>query len=570
MRVWLALAGLLLIGGAAAVEQIESFHSDIQIMADGAMEVTETIAVRAEGSLIRRGIYRDFPTDYRDRYGNRVNVKFSLMGATRDGEVEGTRVERLSNGLRVYLGRADYFLPTGSYRYAITYRTNFQLGYFEQFDELYWNVTGLGWDLPILQASATVRLPEPVDPDRLQLAAYTGPRGSRAGDYEVSTQTPGVIRFDATRRLGPREGLTIAVGFPKGLVPEPSVADRGARFFSDNLGLLVGFLGLIGVLWFYISRWRKYGKDPARGIIIPRYEPPQGYSPASLRYIWRMKYDPTCMAAALVNLAVKGKVRLKQDKGWFSKKFSVERTDSEEPQEFSPGELAVYSKLVGSRRKLEFDKDNHSRIAGALAAQEAALKRDYNRNYFVRNAGTLWGGIAMSAGVFLLMLVLNAGMPALGGVVLVLLVIINVLFGLWMKAPTMRGRKLMDQIEGLRLYLGVAERQDLERRHEPPHTFEQFEKMLPYAVALDCANTWVDRFERVLYQLESSGQLDNRGWYIGDGDISARGITKSVNSISSSLSSAISSSSSPPGSSSGSGGGGFSGGGGGGGGGGGW
>ena len=75
-----ALGGLIallaLVACAQADERILAFRSEITIAADGSMQVAETIRVRAEGDRIRHGIYRDFPTDYRDRYNNRVHVDF--------------------------------------------------------------------------------------------------------------------------------------------------------------------------------------------------------------------------------------------------------------------------------------------------------------------------------------------------------------------------------------------------------------------------------------------------------------------------------------------------------------
>ncbi len=564
-RVWLLLWAL----GAGAVEVIERFDSDLEVRADGSMVVTETITVTAEGNQIRRGIYRDFPTDYRDRNNLRVRVDFEVLEATRDGRPENFRSEKIANGVRVYLGRAEYFLPPGRYRYQIRYRTDHQLGFFAEYDELYWNVTGNGWAFDILEAGATVRLPEPVPAAGMTLAAYTGLQGASGQDYRAAVVSPGVVRFDATRALRSYEGLTIAVGFPKGIVDEPGALDRLWRVLTDNKGLLVGLLGVIGVVWFYLNAWRAVGRDPAKGVIIPRYEAPEGYSPASLRYILRMKYDPTCMAAALVNLAVKGAVKIERTRKFLSKKFSVRKVPGAKV-EFAPGEALVYRSLLGGRDEIEFDKDNHAPIQAALKAHKASLVRDYYKKYFVYNGDKLGIGVGLSVAAVLVMSWLG-GMESVAGVaVIIALAIVNLLFVVWMKAPTMHGRKLMDHIEGLRLYLGVAERQDLERRQEPPQTFEEFEKLLPYAVALDCANTWVDRFESVLKGLEQSGELRGRGWYTGSGDISARGIARSVDGLSSSFASSISSSSTPPGSSSGSGGGGSSGGGGGGGGGGGW
>ncbi|MGV2528406.1 UNVERIFIED_CONTAM: DUF2207 domain-containing protein, partial [Bacillus thuringiensis] len=82
----LALALALLAPGAAAQERILSFDADLRIQPDGSLLVAETIVVRAEGVLIRRGIYRDFPTRYEDPLGNRVEVDFEFLGAERNGQ----------------------------------------------------------------------------------------------------------------------------------------------------------------------------------------------------------------------------------------------------------------------------------------------------------------------------------------------------------------------------------------------------------------------------------------------------------------------------------------------------
>jgi uncharacterized membrane protein len=158
------------------------------------------------------------------------------------------------------------------------------------------------------------------------------------------------------------------------------------------------------------------------------------------------------------------------------------------------------------------------------------------------------------------------------GVIVVLIGIVNGLFWSWMRAPTLKGRKLLDQIEGLRLYLTVAERQDIEQRHAkaPPQTFEEFERLLPFAVALDAADTWAKRFANEIEAAARLGDAQSRHWYpatIGDGGFSAASLGTALGA---GLASATASASTAPGSSSGGGGGGFSGGGGGGGGGGGW
>ncbi|MEM9532824.1 MAG: DUF2207 domain-containing protein [Pseudomonadota bacterium] len=564
------LAGLLLafgFGTGHAAEEILRYDSRITVRPDGNVEVREQITVRAEGRQIRRGIYREFPTRYRDRYGNHYIVDFEVLRVTRDGRPEPFHTENYRNGAKLYVGSENVFLSPGEYRYEITYRTNHQVGFFDDYDELYWNVTGNDWAFPIRAASAMLVLPDAVAEEQLAVAAYTGRQGSDGQDFTSRVPSLNRVRIETTRTLSPGEGLTIAVGFPKGLVAEPSGAAKLRRYLFNNRGVLVGSLGLLAVLWYYLTAWNRVGRDPKPGIIIPRYEAPKGYSPASLRYVHRRRYDTGCLSAALVNLAVKGYVRLHQDKGLMSKSFAVSRLKTNAGDDLAPGENAILNRLPA--RKLEFERENHAKVRKVMNAHKASLKKNYRDIYFKENQKVLRPAVLVSVAVAGAGLVLNQGLSAGIVIVVVGLLLVNGLFFSWMEAPTPRGRKLLDHIDGLRLYLGVAERDELEQHKEPLPTFGEFEKMLPYAVALDCASTWVDRFETVLSRLEAAGGLARRNWYTGS-DMSYRGIGRSVDSLGSALGGAIAASSMPPGSSSGSGGGGFSGGGGGGGGGGGW
>lgn len=116
---------------AFAEERISLFHSDIVIAEDGSMVVEETIQVNAEGDRIQRGIYRDFPTRYKDRFGNTVKVDFEVLGVSRDGGEEKWHTEKQSNGVRIYAGDAATLIEPGVHTYHLRYHTNRQLGFFE-------------------------------------------------------------------------------------------------------------------------------------------------------------------------------------------------------------------------------------------------------------------------------------------------------------------------------------------------------------------------------------------------------------------------------------------------------
>ena len=224
MRLWLASVCLLAMLGAQALgadERILEYRSDVQVQADGQLLVTETLRVQAEGQEIRRGIYRDFPTRYRDRLGNHYRVDFQLLSVRRDGGPEPWHIRQRSNGVRVYAGSADRQIAPGPHEYELVFVTNRQLGFFEDYDELYWNATGNGWAFPIDRVVVTVSLPFRVDAEDLRLGVYTGAFGSRESDAVYEVLDDGRVRFVSTRGLAPGEGMTVAVGWPKGLISEP-------------------------------------------------------------------------------------------------------------------------------------------------------------------------------------------------------------------------------------------------------------------------------------------------------------------------------------------------------------
>jgi uncharacterized membrane protein YgcG len=617
---------------AQQTERILRFKSHIRIQTDGSMTVTETITVNAAGQQIKRGIYRDFPTRYKDRFGNTVRVGFEVISVFRNGRPEAFHLKKTANGIRVYMGRKNQRVGTGNHAYTLVYRTDRQLGYFDEFDELYWNVTGNGWSFPIEQVQAVVE--PPPDAEVLEVSAYTGPEGARGQDFTVNRDDPGNIHFVTTRTLRPREGLTIAVSWPKGFVPTPGFTDKVGYFLSANPTTISGVLGMIILMAYYLSIWFKIGRDPAKGPIIPLFSPPKGFTPAAVRFVTRMGFDHKSFASAVVNMAVKGFLNIQEN----DDEFTLSKTGTSESL-LSRGEKRIAKNLFQRADRIKLETANHGKIGKAMDSFKKSLKIDFEKLYFQRNSKWLIPGVVISL-LTLVYMVLTA--PEMGGavfmlvwlsiwtgaclalvwttfnawktafssdtpggfkkkagplgttlftlpfvgfefvgmwafssmaspmalVVLFLIIAINFIFYHLMKAPTIYGRRIMDEIQGFKLYLSVAEKQGLDMRNPPEKTPQLFEKFLPFALALDVENQWSEQFAHVLARAGRSSDY-SPSWYSG-GNWHRLGASGMANSLGSSFSSAISSSASPPGSSSGGGGGGSSGGGGGGGGGGGW
>jgi uncharacterized membrane protein YgcG len=556
-------------------ERILDYDIEIDIRPDGSLIVAEHITVRAEQNRIRRGIYRDFPTRYRDRYGNRVVVDLDVLGVERDGAAEPWFTERVSNGVRINTGDDD-FLPRfpEEYRYTLRYRTARQLGFFENHDELYWNAIGTGWDFPIEAGAVEVRLPEPVPTDQMQVEAYTGPQGARGRAYRADLVAAGIARFELTEPLGPRAGLTIVLSFPKGIVAPPTKAERAGWLLADNGGLLVALVGLALLIAYCAARWRNVGRDPRRGVIIARYEPPAGRSPAELRYLRRRQYDPRSFTADLLVAAVDGQVEIEREpRTLLGDRWYVQRANRGGSETALPTVSALTAQLFGSGERVELAKKNASRLQRTRTAHAKALNVRLHGSHFRRHVGSVMAAVAIVLATAALAFAVTGGTGG-GGVpaiiaVLIAMGIVVAVFAWLVQAPTQEGRQLMDEAEGLKLYLSVAERDELAAiggpEGNPALDAERYERLLPYAVALDVEEAWTEKFTAAVGAAAAAAATARIAWYHGGRADDLGGIAKAVGA---GLSASIASASTPPGSSSGSGGGGFSGGGGGGGGGG--
>ena len=563
-RLLLALFGALALlapASAAAEERIRYFLSDVTVQRNGTLDVIETIRVRAEGETIQRGILRDFPTRYRDGGGRRVNVGFEVMGVQRDGREEPWAREKLSNGARIRIGSADVVLEPGDHEYVIRYRTTRQIGFFDDFDELYWNATGTDWTFPIDVAEARIRLPRAVPFGNR--AVYTGPQGSTERLAEVVAEQPGDILFRTTAPLDAGEGLTVAAAWPKDIVSPPSAEGRLGWWLRDYGPPAVGLLGLVAVLAYYFHAWRRAGRGPDAGTIVPIFTPPDDLSAAEVRYILEMGLDNRGFSAALVDCGVRGALRLREQGGGLlsSSEMFIEKTGGSAA--LPAAEAGMLVKLFASTDSLRVDDANHATFQAARRALEEGLKKAHEGVLFVRNTRYSLVGLALvglaafataamvaatddgisasiavpmvgivsfilgmsligwsrnriSAGRCLVMLAafllfsvsffsafITIVAVAEGGrflPVLIPLLALPVSLSAfwWMAAPTRKGRQAMDRIVGFRQYLSIAEEERLETLHPPQKTPELFERYLPYAIALKVENAWASRFTSVL------------------------------------------------------------------------
>lgn len=624
------LTGLSYTGSVSGQEEkILNYHSDIKLSSNNVLLVIETIKVEARGCSIKRGIYRVLPEN-KSKSNPLKNVSYDIVSVKKDGMKEPYHIKNEKGNTIVYIGDNDVQLRPGQYEYELQYQTANQVGFFNEYDELYWNVTGNEWEFRIDRASATIHLP--AEAKILQYSCYTGYTGSRETNCTAKKLSDSVIEWTAAN-LNPNEGLTVAVGFPKNIISPP--APPG--YWQKNGLLLFAVVIIFLLLIYYFFTWNKYGRDPDAPAVYPQFESPDAISPAILGYVNNEYFKKEFITSSIVNLAVKGylKINESEKKALFglikNTNYSLAKlknADASLPAE----ESVLLSKLFSSSDDLQLTGTYDPNIKSAVTAYTSSIKSQF---YSFINKGNNKKLILMPAVILFISILLVALLDrlmidrefpllffaAVGGVtlfaisfslgflyrrffvrmlfvtiieigillflsyyvyfkskdytlnnpialaILLLFGAASIMFYIYLiRKPSPEKLKLQSLIKGFEMYLGAAEEQQLQFFNPPKMTPEVFEKYLPYAMVLGVDKIWGENFNRMMEQAALDTTHQYRSSWYSGSNFSLGIFSGSLHS---SLSHSIASASTPP-SSSGSGGGGSSGGGGGGGGGGGW
>ncbi len=438
----LLLWGLLALplGAQEEDERIRSFDSRITVHDDGSMTVRETITVLALGENIKHGIYREFPTRYKDKAGNSYSVTFDIVSVRRDGHDEPYHTTDQDNGVRVYFGDSNTVLAPGTYTYEFTYNTSRQLGFFSDHDELYWNVTGNDWKFPIDVATATVMLPSAVRDSVQQQDGYTGYQNDKSKEFTAGRDSEHNPIFGA-KGLLPQQGLTIVVTWRKGLIAEPTFAQKAQWFVNDNSATIIGLAGLALVLIYYVVVWSMVGRDPSHGSIVPLYEPPDNMSPAAMRYLERMGFDMKAFTAAIMNLAAKGYLTINRDESHTYRLIRKAGYGVVESK-LSSDEQLLARKLFESGATVYLDKSNYSLLDRAKKSLNYSLQGTMEKIYFITNSRYMWPGVALTIATALAMFLFGSGIQTAVGLFMTVWLtgwtigvtaLLATVFGMWKK-----------------------------------------------------------------------------------------------------------------------------------------
>lgn len=484
---------------------IQNFDAQIEISPRGTIEVTEIIEARFSGENWH-GIYRTIPVEYTTPQGFNYTLFLEPLSVTDDDghrlKYETRRVGRYLK-FKIYVPQADDSTRT----VILRYRVLDALRFFEDHDELYWNVTGDEWEVPIEAASARISLPAGVA--GLHALAYIGAIGSRAQNAQIAIKD-NVVEIRTTHPLSFREGLTAVVGWDKGFVHEPGASEKVLLFLHSNWPLFLPVAVFFIMFWLWWTRAR----DPERGSITVQYEPPDKLTPAECGTLVDNEAAMRDITATLVDLAVKGYLTIEQkdeskllglmhDKEYVFhlKKPAAEWTGAR------PHEREMLSALFedGARDSVKLSElQNHfytrlpvirDRIFDALMADGYYLHRpDIVRQAYV-GAGFVIG---------VLLVVFSGALGAATGVAQLTWTIAGIATGAvicgvgwFMPARTRTGAQTLERVLGFEDFLGRVESDRIERIEKTP---ELFEKYLPYAMALHVEKKWVQAFAGIAMQ----------------------------------------------------------------------
>jgi uncharacterized membrane protein len=500
------LAAALPFAAPAATREysIKDFNEQVTVNPDGTIEVTEMIDVRFVGAY--HGIYRTIPVEYDTPQHLNYSLLVEPLSIT-DDDAHPLKYEQTRQGRSLKFKIAVPNAENATRTVILRYRILNALRFFEDHEELYWNVTGDEWDVPIESASAHIELPDGTT--GIRAVAYTGVFGSRAQDARVQVNG-NKVEIQTNHPLGFHEGLTAVVGWDKGFVHEPGTGARTLFFLRSNWPLFIPISAFFIMLWLWWTR----GRDPEQDAVTVQYEPPDKLTPGECGTLVDNEAAMRDITATLVDLAVKGYLTIEQKDeehllGFSHSKEYIFHLKQPAAQwtVTRPHEREMLSALFddGANTDVKMsDLQNHfythlpvirDRIFDALMTDGYYLHRpDTVRQAYV-GAGFVIGVLifffgnilATATGVARLTWVIAS--IATGAVICI--------FGWFMPARTLSGARTYARVLGFENFLGRVESDRIERLEKTP---ELFEKFLPYAMALHVEKNWVQAFAGIAMQ----------------------------------------------------------------------
>ena len=477
----------------------------------------------------KHGIYREIPYKYQARGGNyKLDIDVLSVIDENNNPVK-FRVTR-DNGaglLNIQIGHADKYV-TGEQIYIINYKVSGAINYFSDHDELYWNITGNDWDINIKNVSAVVILPQKIN--NFQAQCFTGYQGQQISLCSKNIQSD-KVSFQAVNFLS-KQGLTVVVGWPKGITAEPSFFLKIIKKIKDNLILLLPVFVLV-FLYFY---WRRHGKDPiGRGTIMPEYEPPANILPAEAGIVIDEKMDTRDLTATIIDLARRGYLKIKQEDKKIlglnaGKDWEIIRMNKSWEAMYDY-EKDLMDALFDSHRKnsvLLNSLKKDIRFGKKIKQLKKSVYADVaEKGWFEKNPNTvraIFSGIGIGLIIFCF-----AFLQEVVGVLFIFTVILSaiilIIFAQFMPKKTKAGAEIKEKLDGFKMFLSATEKDRVKFHFSPQANPEKFADYLAWAIIFKVEKEWAKVFQGT--------DLPAPDWYAGTwaGNYTAWAMADSLSSL---------------------------------------
>lgn len=475
----------------ALSEDIESFNVEIFVSKKGFLRVEERIAYDFKQAQ-RHGIVREIP--YRYKVGiNNYNLRIRITDAADiRGEKVKFKISHEGGSLLVRIGDPEKRV-SGSHTYVLGYSVNRAVVSYDDYDELYWNVTGTDWRVPILSSGAKVYFDGDIPPGT-RAACYTGYYGSKGSQCSVAVSSS-IIEFKTLRPLKAGEGLTIVVGFPKGIIKFPSVLRASVWFIEDNLhwGLPILTIALMGYVWY------TRGRDISRsGVVQVRYEPPHNMTPAEAGTLIDERADIEDVTSTVIDLAVRGWLRIEEVETtkfhfFTDRDYKLIRLDKTGGERLKEYERKIMSGIFYVSGDEVMVSDLKNKFFVHLPEIKKSLYRELVKvGYFPSNPEIVraiyhWTGLAiLLAGAFFITSIGAKIAVCISGLMVAL-------FARFMPRKTRAGVRALDEILGFKEFIERVEVDRLKRiaANDPA----LFERALPFAIVFGLEDKWANVFK---------------------------------------------------------------------------
>ncbi|MCK4683036.1 DUF2207 domain-containing protein, partial [Candidatus Bipolaricaulota bacterium] len=499
--------------------RITDFAAQIVLDEEGTLHIEERLDIDFYNP--HHGIDCSIPVSYRRPTGENITIDLKVISVTQDGGEVPYTVRRSGRNILVRIGDPDRTI-TGSHTYTLSYSVDRALLFRDDYIQLYWNVTGGASGVPINHASATITLPKTVAPGDVVTTSYVGYYGSISRGGSATLDEEGRLVFEAGS-LAPGEGLTIDLAIPRDQagIAAPTTLQLALWFLNANKYAALPILVLIGMFLL----WLKTGKDPRKGTIAPRFEPPRRMHPGEAGVLIDDRVDLRDISAMVIGLAVKGYLTIKEladdeegvtdkIKSFFGRSAPLDYEfikKKEADADLSEVEKTLYTAIFDSAhpetRTLSSMENEFYKVLPQIKSDLYAglIKKGYypNNPERTRRSFASLGGMVIIAGI-----ALGIGSGSLYmGVAIALCGLIILCFSPIMPRKTRRGVLVLQDLLGLSEYIGRAEVERIEFHDAPEKSPKLFEKLLPYAIALNLTSIWTKQFEGLLQQPPQ--------WYVG-------------------------------------------------------